>query len=77
MLPRQAPRANVLAETRPLDAAANQSPGPPGRRRAHRSLQWEGEQTYIPLYADGTASGLGYEHDRDRQVTPPVRIGER
>lgn len=22
------------------------------------SLQWEGEQTYIPLYADGTASGL-------------------
>jgi hypothetical protein len=20
--------------------------------------QWEGEQTYIPLYADGTASGL-------------------
>lgn len=23
-----------------------------------RSLQWEGEQTYIPLYADGTASGL-------------------
>jgi hypothetical protein len=23
-----------------------------------RTLQWEGEQTYIPLYADGTASGL-------------------
>lgn len=23
-----------------------------------RSLQWDGEQTYIPLYADGTASGL-------------------
>ena len=23
-----------------------------------RSLRWEGEQTYIPLYADGTASGL-------------------
>ena len=23
-----------------------------------RSLQWEGEQTYIPLFADGTASGL-------------------
>jgi hypothetical protein len=22
------------------------------------TLQWEGEQTYIPLYADGTASGL-------------------
>lgn len=22
------------------------------------ALQWEGEQTYIPLYADGTASGL-------------------
>ena len=22
------------------------------------SLQWEGEQTYVPLYADGTASGL-------------------
>jgi hypothetical protein len=25
--------------------------------RTH-TLQWEGEQTYIPLYADGTASGL-------------------
>ncbi len=23
-----------------------------------RTLGWEGEQTYIPLYADGTASGL-------------------
>lgn len=23
-----------------------------------KALQWEGEQTYIPLYADGTASGL-------------------
>lgn len=23
-----------------------------------KSLQWEGEQTYIPLYADGSASGL-------------------
>lgn len=23
-----------------------------------RTLQWEGEQTYIPLYADGSASGL-------------------
>ncbi|MEX2471498.1 MAG: hypothetical protein WEA34_04925 [Gemmatimonadota bacterium] len=22
------------------------------------TLQWEGEQTYVPLYADGTASGL-------------------
>jgi hypothetical protein len=28
------------------------------RSRATTTLQWEGEQTYIALYADGTASGL-------------------
>lgn len=38
-----------------------EEPGLPDRPVAivrTSALQWEGEQTYIPLYADGTASGL-------------------
>lgn len=43
-----------------LEASAEE-PGLPDRPVAivrTSTLQWEGEQTYIPLYADGTASGL-------------------
>ena len=42
----EAPAENSDAQDRPVAIVRTST------------LQWEGEQTYIPLYADGTASGL-------------------
>jgi hypothetical protein len=44
-----------------VGSASVEQPGLPHRPVAvvrTTTLNWEGEQTYIPLYADGTASGL-------------------
>lgn len=48
-------------DTSPGSEASAEDLEPSGRLVAivrTSTLQWEGEQTYIPLYADGTASGL-------------------
>ena len=53
--------ASTSPEVRPADETCVDGPGSPGCLVAivrTSTFQWEGEQTYIPLYADGTASGL-------------------
>lgn len=53
-----------------LDPSAEQDPlaDSPVAIVRTSSLQWEGEQTYIPLYADGTASGLIVVNLEDGQL---------
>lgn len=42
----------------PADRVTTADPQAPLAVVQTRSLLWEGEQTYIPLYADGVAAGL-------------------
>ena len=53
--------ASASQEVPSASEACGEDPGPQACLVAivrTSTLQWEGEQTYIPLYADGTASGL-------------------